>query len=114
MKNKKFWITASILAVIIIVVVMVLRFGGKKVKVKKGYRWTFYIMDNGTENGEKEYDEDIDYVIVPYFHKDLVLYPGTDIELAMVPIKAVILTGSKKRIKVRDGIYIPKFELDIQ
>ena len=124
MKNKRFWITASILAVIIIVAVMVLRLGGKKLKVKdsesEGRIWIFSIGEDGKAKREHFYDNSLRYIITPYNYTA----KGYDYDYngktyhydSAIPIKAIgwePTEGNIKRQYIKKGFYIDEVFLEI-
>lgn len=112
MKNRKFWITSAVLAVVIIIVVLVIKYGGKKVKFKENdVKYTWAIGSNGTEFANMEFDQPLRYVVTPFRYNELTLYPGSVLSLTMIPIKAVGMEtedGKVRRMKVSSGTYMPK------
>lgn len=120
MKNKKFWITSAVLAVVIITVALVSKYGGRKVKImdefiNNGPIWIFTFDSNGELKVETSYDSSMRYVILPYFYKGRKFYYN-GIEYTAIPVKAVGIedgSGKVRRIYVQKGSYVSLGVLEI-
>ena len=120
MKNRKLWITSAVLAAVIIIVVLVVKLGGRKVKMSpsaKDYRVWIFGIENGEVIKQHYYDNSLEYVLLPYKYDEIeYTYNGVKQDAPAIPVKAIGFissSGKVKRIYQKRGSYISKAALDI-